>query len=118
MNIAVIQGRLSSAPAERVLPSGDRVVTLEVSTRRPGEKADTVPVAWHDAPEGLLEFEPGLALMVIGRVRRRFFRVRGGFTQSRTELVAEKVVPLTQPRKVATALARVAQQLSDQGKSK
>ena len=118
MNIAVIQGRLSSSPVERVLPSGDRVVTLEVSTRRPGEKTDTVPVAWHDAPDGLTDFEPGLPVMVVGRVRRRFFRVRGGFTQSRTELVAEKVVPLGQTKRVRTALARVARDLTEQGERK
>src|SRR5437660_650533 len=78
MNIAVIQGHLSSAPVERVLPSGTRLLTLEISTRRPGEKADTVPVAWHDPPTNVVQLEPGAALMVVGRVRRRFFRVGAG----------------------------------------
>jgi single-stranded DNA-binding protein len=118
MNIAVIQGRLSSAPVERSLPSGSRVVTLEVSTRRAGERADTVPVAWNDAPAGTTELQPGIGVLVIGRVRRRFFRVAGGFTQSRTEVVAEKVVPLGHTKRVRAALARVADDLADQARPK
>ena len=41
---------------------------------------------------------------MVGRVRRRFFRV-GGSTQSRTEVVAEKVLPLLQRDNAVAALA-------------
>jgi hypothetical protein len=40
----------------------------------------------------------------VGRVRRRFFRT-GGATQSRTELVADRVLPLALEEGVRTALA-------------
>jgi single-strand DNA-binding protein len=42
-------------------------------------------------------------VVVVGRVRRRFFHA-GGATQSRTEVVAETVLPAGQAKRVATAL--------------
>jgi single-strand DNA-binding protein len=116
MNIAVVQGHLSSAPSERALPSGDRIVTLEVSVRRAGERADTVPVAWPKPPPNAVDLEPGTRVMVLGRVRRRFFRA-GGFTQSRTEVVADSVVPLRHPKKVAALLAKAAARLEEEDES-
>jgi single-strand DNA-binding protein len=111
MNVAVLQGHLSSAPNERFLPTGERVVTLEVSIRRVGDRADTVPVAWMKAPANATELAPGTGVVVLGRVRRRFFRA-GGFTQSRTEVVSETVVPIRQSKKVAKLLAEAVDLLS------
>jgi single-strand DNA-binding protein len=48
----------------------------------------------------------GNEVVVIGRVRRRFFKSAGS-TQSRTEVVAETVVKAGQRGRVAAALARV-----------
>jgi hypothetical protein len=48
---------------------------------------------------------------VIGRVRRRFFRT-GDSTQSRTEVVAEIVLPATQAKRVKTALQSVASKVA------
>jgi single-strand DNA-binding protein len=112
VNVAVVQGCLSSAPVERVLPSGDRMVSLEVSVPRrgPGQKGETVPVAWPNPPANAIDLAPGTQVMVLGRVRRRFFRV-GGFTQSRTEVVAESVVPLRRPKRVADLLAEAVARL-------
>ena len=45
--------------------------------------------------------------MVVGRVRRRFFRV-GGATQSRTEVAADVVVPTRQAKRAGAALAQAA----------
>jgi single-strand DNA-binding protein len=47
---------------------------------------------------------------VVGRVRRRFFRA-GGTTQSRTEVVADTVVPATQAKRVEAALRRAREAL-------
>ena len=44
----------------------------------------------------------GVDVVVIGTVRRRFFRV-GGATQSRTEIVADVVIPARRRRRVETA---------------
>jgi single-strand DNA-binding protein len=105
MNLVVLQGRLSRPSEERLLPSGDRILQLELTVPREGEKAESVPVVWFDAPAAAAHLDVDHEVLVVGRVRRRFFRT-GGATQSRTEVVAEQVIPVRQARKVAAALDR------------
>jgi single-strand DNA-binding protein len=71
-----------------------------------------VPVAWPDAPDGCLSWEAGLAVVVVGRVRRRFFRA-GGATVSRTEVVAQVVAPARQRVRASRALHGAAELLAD-----
>lgn len=104
MNVVVVRGRLSRPAVEKVLASGNRLVALEVTVPRPGERADTVPVVWIDAPPAVALLDAGEEVLVVGRVRRRFFRAGGG-TASRTEVAAERVVPTAHTRRVASALA-------------
>jgi single-strand DNA-binding protein len=110
MNVAIVRGTLSRPPEERVLPSGDRLVALEVTVPREGERAEGVPVVWPDAPESVLRLDVGDEVVAIGRVRRRFFRA-GQATQSRTEVVADAVAPARQAKRaralVDRAVARV-----------
>ena len=103
-NVVVLQGTLSRPAARRVLPSGDEVVAYEVTTRDVQGRADTVPVVWPGAPGGS-EWEQGETVVVAGRVRRRYYRA-GGSTQSRTEVVAEGVVPSGQRRRAQRLLAQ------------
>lgn len=91
INLAVLVGTLSLAPELRALPSGDTVLTLELTVRPPAGPAESVPVAWFDAPASALDWARGEELLVTGRTRRRFFRA-GGVTQSRTEVVATAAV--------------------------
>ncbi len=105
MNVAVLKGRLSRPAAERVLPSGDRIVNLEITVREDGKQADSVPVAWFDAPARAADLDVDTEVVVVGRVRRRFFRAAGS-TQSRTEVVADVVVPTSQAKRTETALSR------------
>jgi single-strand DNA-binding protein len=51
-------------------------------------------------------------VVVVGRVRRRFFR-SGGVTQSRTEVVAEVVLPTGQTKRVAGVLRAAAAKLEE-----
>ncbi len=104
-NVVVLCGRLTRPAALRSLPSGDQLVALEVSIRREGERAETAPVVWPDAPASAAAFDVEQEVLVVGRVRRRFFRA-GGSTQSRTEVVADLVVPTSQARRARTALAK------------
>jgi single-strand DNA-binding protein len=98
MNVAVLSGTLSRAPEVRVLPSGDRLVGYEVTVRSAdGGVAETVPVAWLDAPISAARFVAGAEVVVVGRVRRRFFKAGGG-TGSRTEVVAASVLKAGTPR--------------------
>lgn len=101
MNVTVLRGALSRAPERRVLPSGDELVEYQLTTPSSDVRpAESVPVIWPDAPPGAENLEPDAELVVIGRTRRRYFKA-GGFTQSRTEVVASHVVPARQAKRAA-----------------
>ncbi len=102
-NVVALVGRLARPAEVRELPSGSRLVTYEVTVPRPGERAESVPVVWFDAPARAADLPVDEQVVVVGRVRRRFFRTGGG-TQSRTEVVADVVVAARQARRAKTAL--------------
>ena len=104
INLSLIAGTLASPPELRPLPSGSLVLTLQVSVRVAEGPAESVPVAWFDPPATAAGWEPGQEVVVVGRVRRRFFRSAGA-TVSRTEVVATKVIPAQRKAAVAKALA-------------
>lgn len=106
-NVVVLIGRVARLPEIHELPSGQHMVAYEVTIDRPGERAETVPVVWPDAPAGAVCHQVDTLLLVVGRVRRRFFRAGGG-TQSRTEVVADAVVNVRHPKQAAAALQRAA----------
>ena len=91
-NLSILVGVLSRDADLRPLPSGVSILGLELSVRGDGRPAESVPVAWPDAPPTAVGWRAGEEVLVIGRIRRRFFRA-GGSTQSRTEVVATVVVP-------------------------
>ncbi|MBO0894034.1 MAG: single-stranded DNA-binding protein [Acidimicrobiales bacterium] len=105
VNVAVLRGRLSRPATSRVLPSGDRLASFEVTVEQAGLRAETVPVVWFDAPASVASLDVGELVVVVGRVRRRFFRA-GDQTQSRTEVVADRVVPLRQEERARRAVER------------
>jgi single-strand DNA-binding protein len=101
-NLVVLRGTLVAEARLRELPSGAAIAQFDVTTRD-DTGTQSVPVAWFDPPPSVAELEAGVELVVVGSVRRRFFRA-GGATQSRTEVVAEKVVPARRGRDVRRAL--------------
>lgn len=93
MNLVILRGALARPPEVRDLRSGDVVVEYDVVVPGPdGSAAEHVPVVWFAPPPRASALEADAAVVVLGRVRRRFFR-SGGSTQSRTEVVAETVLP-------------------------
>ncbi|HWC09777.1 MAG TPA: single-stranded DNA-binding protein [Acidimicrobiales bacterium] len=102
-NLVVLVGRLARPAEQRELPSGARLVAYEVTVSRPGARAEGVPVVWPEAPASAGDYDVGEVVLVVGRVRRRFFRA-GGATQSRTEVVAEVVVPTRLAKRARAAL--------------
>ncbi len=104
-NVVVLIGRLARPAEIRQLPSGDRLVAFEVTVDRPGERAETVPVVWVGAPASAGDHDVDEQVLVVGRVRRRFFRAGGG-TQSRTEVVADAVMNARHAKRVAAAIRR------------
>ncbi len=89
VNVAVVRGACSSPPDVRVLPSDQRLAHIQLTTRV-GGRALSVPVSMADPPAWLEELDAGDELVVLGPVRRRFFRA-GGATGSRVEIEAEVV---------------------------
>jgi single-strand DNA-binding protein len=106
MNIVLLQGKLSSEPEERMLQSGVRLVTYEVTTRDDEQRAKTVPVAWFDPGRRAPAVGTGDEVTVVGAVARRFFRT-GAATASRTEVVATIVLPTRRRVAVRSAVADV-----------
>jgi single-strand DNA-binding protein len=110
MNIVLLRGVLSSPPVVRTLPSGSELCAYEVTTPAEDGPACSVPVAWFDPPARRTALLAGDEVVVVGHVRRRFFR-SGGVTTSRTEVVAHGVVPARHRRRaerlVAAAVAGV-----------
>ena len=110
MNVVVLQGTLSKDGVRRTLPSGTELINLEVTT--PVEDARvSVPVAWFDPPARVPRLEAGAEVLVIGNVRRRFFRA-GGTTQSRTEVVVHRLIAARPGAARDRALARARDALS------
>jgi hypothetical protein len=93
MNLVVLRGALSRPPVTRDLRSGDLLVTYEVTVPgRDGVPATSVPVVWFAPSPGAAELDEGTTVVVVGAVRRRFFGGADGGRQSRTEVVATKVL--------------------------
>ena len=105
VNLAVVRGAVSSPPEVRLLPSETKLVQLQVTTRL-AEETLSVPVACWSAASWVEELEPGDEVVIVGRVRRRFFRAAGA-TASRVELDADVVARAGDRRRVRAALRRV-----------
>ncbi len=89
MNIAVVRGTITSPPRHRTLASGSQLISYEVTTEQEGRGKLSVPASWLD-PTRPPDLDIGDEVVVVGVIRRRFFRT-GGSTQSRTEIDADVV---------------------------
>ena len=110
-NVVVIRGVLARPPDERQLPNGERVLGFELRVAVANGRAESVPIAWFGAPTTATDLREGSEVVVVGRVRRRFFRI-GAQTQSRTEVVADCVVSTRSIRRAAEAVKRAAAELT------
>ena len=110
-NLVVLRGTVNADVVERELPNGGVAVQFDVRT--PTAPSTSVNVSWIDPPaDARAAILIGEQVVVIGTVQRRFFRV-GGATQSRTEVVAAKVIPARRARSVRSAIAAAARSLGD-----
>ena len=109
LNLAVIAGTCSSPADVRVLPSEEVLVQLQVTTRLDG-RAVSVPVAVLQPPAWVEQIDTGDEVIVVGHVRRRFFRAAGA-TASRVEIEAEIVARARDRRRRQTLRRRIEQAL-------
>lgn len=108
-SLAVVVGSLSHDVRSKQLPSGTAVASLDLTTD--AAPRDTVPVTMIDPPRSVTGLRSGDHVVVVGRVRRRFFRA-GGTTQSRTEVVAERIARTGTGRSREAALRLAEQRLA------
>lgn len=92
-NEALIVGQLVTEPVSRALPSGTEIYSFSLTVRSPVEAVTSVPCVWFDPPKRVGRWTTGTALVVRGRVVRRFYRA-GGATGSRTEVAVVDAQPL------------------------
>ena len=111
VSVTLVAGTLSRPAETRQLPSGDTLVALEVTTRRPDGVAESMPVVWAQAPAWAGQLAAGERVLVAGRVRRRFYRA-GGATASRTEVVADRVVPTRQRARTQALIDQVGRSIA------
>jgi single-strand DNA-binding protein len=116
INLVVLRGVLARPAQDVELPSGDRLVALEVTVARPDGPAEPVPVQWATPPAWVSALDAGTEVAVLGRVRRRFFRA-GGVTQSRTEVVASRVVRGSARTKLTALLDEALARLEEEAPS-
>lgn len=106
VNQVTLVARITTAPIRRVLPSGDQVVALGVSVRRPMGGVDALPVQVGPAPpigirprSGQIgrrvlaaadRLEVGQRIEIRGRIQRRWWEAGGG-RRSRIEVVATSI---------------------------
>jgi single-strand DNA-binding protein len=98
LNDVTLVGRVSAAPEQRDLPSGDRLVTFRVVVDRPPDRGstkravDVIDVAcWSGRSQrSALALDPGEGVRVEGALRRRFFATGSG-RASRYEVEARRL---------------------------
>lgn len=103
-NEVLLVGRIEAAPTERVLPSGEQVVSWRMAVQRPAEpERRTLAVDSVDCVAGASAlarrsraWNPGDIMEVTGSLRRRFWRGAKG-VQSRCE------VEVARARRIARA---------------
>ena len=96
LNVAVVRGTCSSPAEVRTLPSGERARPAAGHDPRRRAARCRCPVAVVDPPAWVEELDAGDEIVVVGQVRRRFFRA-GGATASRVEIEADTVAPAARP---------------------
>jgi single-strand DNA-binding protein len=109
-NLVVLHGHVSSEPRRKDLPSGTTLLQIGITT--PGDAGLlSVPVVWFEPTR---DFAPAEEVMVLGHVRRRFYRT-GNATQSRTEVVADWIVATRRRRDVQRLVGRAIAALGGSG---
>jgi hypothetical protein len=107
VNVGVLCGPCSGPPEIRVLESGTRLASFAVRcpSGTAGERATSVPVSLWNPPAWVEALDAGEVVVVVGRLRRRFYQRPGG-VGSRVDLEADLVGRARDRRRVGAVLRR------------
>lgn len=121
VNLAVLCGPCSGPAEIRVLESGTRLASLAVrcptgTTTRTAtdERATSVPVTVWDPPAWVETLAAGDVVVVVGRMRRRFYQRPGG-VGSRVDVEAELIGRARDRRRIDAALRKADEALEALG---
>ena len=110
LSLTVVVGRLRHDAERRELASGSSVLSFDLAVAPDEGSVESIPVRWADPP-AKVRLRADDVVVVVGRTRQRFFRV-GGATASRTEVVAEVVVPRRRGDRFRTVLDEAVDRLT------
>jgi single-strand DNA-binding protein len=113
VNLSVLRGPVSAPPEVRTLQSGRRVAAFGVRTPGGDGKDTSVPVTVWDPPAWLETLGRGDAVLVLGRVRRRFFRTATGVRGAKTEVEAESVARGRDRKRLGSITRRIDAAIAD-----
>jgi single-strand DNA-binding protein len=108
-NLALLCGPCSGPAEIRVLESGTRLATLAVrcpTGAGADDPATSVPVTLWDPPAWVESLAAGDEVVVVGRMRRRFYQRPGG-VGSRVDVEADLVGRARDRRRIDAALRKV-----------
>jgi single-strand DNA-binding protein len=111
VNLVVLRGVASGPPEVRTLTSGMRVATLSVRVHALDPGATSVPVSVREPAAWVEDLDEGDPVVVVGALRRRFFRTAAGATGARVEVEARVVGKGTDRRRLESARRRAQSEL-------
>ena len=115
LNLALVCGAVSGEPEVRVLESGKRLATFSLRVRVDAEPAVSVPVTVWEPAVWIEDLVMGEEVVVVGRVRRRFFALATGGRGNRVDVEATYVGRAKQKRQLDCAVRRAEQALGSLG---
>ena len=106
VNLVVLRGVASTPPEVRTLTSGLRIATLSVRVHALDPGATSVPVAVREPAAWVEDLDEGDPVVVVGALRRRFFRNAAGGTGARVEVEARVIGKGADRRRLEAARRR------------
>jgi hypothetical protein len=111
LNLVVIRGECSGPPELRELESGRRLAAISVRAPGPDGRSTSVPVTVWEPAGWVEELAEGADVIVVGAVRRRFFRTAVGGAAARVDVEAVFIGRAGQRRQLDAALRRTQETL-------
>jgi single-stranded DNA-binding protein len=111
LNLVVVRGECSGPPELRELESGRRLASVSVRAPGPDGRSTSVPVTVWEPAAWVEELTEGSDVIVVGAVRRRFFRTAAGGSAARVDVEAVFIGRAGQRRQLDSALRRTQETL-------